>query len=84
MARRHVNLVIQFQWALLHFCSVAKTEDERVSVLRNSYAWADAIKLSRMQLCLQGHFACPCVCLTVRPSINNIHNQLDATILVYY
>jgi hypothetical protein len=56
IARRHVNVVIQFQWSLLHFCSVSKTEDER-----NSYAWAVVIKLSHMQLCLQDLLVYLCV-----------------------
>jgi len=63
-----VNLVIQFQWALLHFYLVSKTEDERVCVLNKSYGWAVVIKLSHIQLCLEDHLVCPCVCLTVRPS----------------
>jgi len=40
-----MNLVIQVQWALLHFCSVSKTEDERVCILRDSYAWVAVINL---------------------------------------
>jgi hypothetical protein len=68
MATRHVNLVIQFQWALLRFCLVSKGEDERVCIISNSYAWAVVIKLSHIQLCLQDLLVCPCVCLTDRPS----------------
>jgi hypothetical protein len=63
-----VNLVIQFQWALLNFYFVTKTEDERVYILHKSYAWAVVIKLSHIQLCLEDHLLCPCVCPTVRPS----------------
>jgi len=71
MVRRHVNLVIQVQWALLHFCSVSKTEDERVCILRNSYVWAVAIKLSLIQLCLQDLIVCPCVCRNLSCCVPN-------------